>query len=116
MLLRGKHERGQGHEKDKMKGTMLKKGVLKIVGSTLHKMPRDLDIVLVISDRLFKKTFRLSAKDWHTEGKTGQWSQHRFVWSDGCISIGRVLQKRILKALSRYPLDFKIIPKSYDKK
>lgn len=102
--------------KDKKENKILDSGILKIVGSIKHKSPRDLDVVLVLSDRRFRKEFGMSPKQWSLEGKNGNWSEKRFAWGNRSVFLGGLLQRRILKALRHYPLDFKIIPKSYDKK
>ena len=94
----------------------MKNSIIKIVGSTLIKSPRDLDIVLVIPDSSFKRVFGLTAKQWSEEGDTGNWSNKRWYWAKESTRLGKLLERRIKKALFKYPLDFKIIPKSEDKK
>ena len=99
----------------RIKKNILSKGTLKIVGSILRKSPRDLDVALVLSDKEFEKEFKLTPKQWMLQGDNGNWSKQRWKWSDITISSGKILERRILKALKRYPIDLKIIPESYDK-
>jgi hypothetical protein len=96
---------------------LISKGKLKIVGSTLtKKSPRDFDVVLVLEDKVFKKYFGITAQRFLVEGKTGLWSKQRRLWAKTSVLVGMIVEERILTALSNFPLDLKIIPKSIDKK
>lgn len=90
---------------------LLQAGDLKIVGSVLSKKhPRDIDVILVIPDDIFKSLF-LPPQQWADEGRTGNWSDKRFFWSRRCVDLGKELSKRLGFFLA---LDFRILPKSFE--
>lgn len=87
---------------------LLQRGRLQFVGSVYSKVnPRDLDIVLVIPDAMFKRCFGMSVLRFEAEGRTGRWSADRFRWGRVCLSLNRMLQRRLR---SDRPLDVTIIP------
>ena len=88
-------------------------GIIVIVGSTLIRTPRDLDVVHFIPMKQFEKEFG-NFKTFLQEGKTGQWTDIRLRWSDLCIEQGKILEKRICEGLRRYPLDYKIFPEGFN--
>ena len=99
----------------KLRGaSILSSGVLKVVGSTRYRKPRDLDMVLVISDRLFKQLYALTPHEFLLEGATGKWSVGRWRWAAQCTTAGKVLERRIKAGLSKLALDLKILPESVD--
>ncbi len=81
-----------------------------IVGSALTTdKPRDVDLVAVIEDKLFKSLFDMNAKEFIDEDKDGPWSEGRIRWGYECSGAKRVLQY-VFPELT--PIDFKIIPRS----
>ena len=88
-------------------------GKIVVVGSTLARTPRDLDVVHFIPLEQFEEEFG-DFKTFLHEGKTGQWTDIRLRWSDTCIRQGRVLEERIKEGLRKYPLDYKIFPMGFD--
>ncbi len=94
---------------------LLSLGDLYIVGSVRHKeSPRDIDIILVLRNRDFRRYFGLTARRWCKEIQSGNWSAPLHYWSAICIIVSRELEKRM--GLDDHFLDFKIYPKRYFKK
>lgn len=82
-----------------------------LVGSILYKKnPRDIDVVMIVSDRLFTKLFKISVADWMEQGKTGKWSAGRYRWSKFCTKMCKALAK---DSNVKKMIDFKIQPLSY---
>lgn len=94
----------------KMAISLLLKYPIILVGSSLVKdNPRDIDLVCILPDDKFKLIFKISPKQWHEEGKSGNWSNERYEWGQMCIFGCRILQRRISAIKG---VDFKFIPKS----
>lgn len=88
---------------------LLKKHPLLVVGSVLsNDNPRDVDMVLVMTDCDFEKRF-MSVEEWVEQGKSGKWFRPRYKWSRACIKLSRIIEKRMG---TRLGIDLKIIPKS----
>ncbi len=83
-----------------------------IVGSILYKrVPRDFDLLLVISDIQFEKMF-CKVDRFEREGEMGKWTKTgRYKWNDKVIEMVKAGRD-----IDIHAVDFKIYPRSLLKK
>ena len=87
--------------------------IVRLVGSTISsKMPRDIDLIAIVTDDEFFKIFGLTVSDFLTMLNTGEWDERMYAWSDWCVCESKDYRCRLD---TNKEVDLKVFPETYVK-